>query len=480
MSFRINTNVMAMNALRNLGGTNADFSKSITRLSTGLRINSAADDPAGLIASENFRAQISGINQAIRNNQDAINMSKTAEGALDEIGRLMREARGLAVASANVGALSNSQLQANQIQLNLIVQSIDRIANETQFGTKKLLNGSAGVSSVVVNGTNFSAISLGGRIGGQDITADGAVDINVTTAATKAVHTGTRQVASASQAAYLAAAVGAGAAGTFAINGQSITVTATETWGDVINKINAIQGQTGVMAEAFHDGANGSVRLRSSNYGANATINLVDSAGVIQSAAGVATASGINGVAEVTVAGLNAVTFTGGQYGNDGLTLSDSNGNRIVMTEAGNTVANNVGAGQVIVGAAQFQTGANAGQITMMSLGNFSSNALNFSNLDITSATGSSAAITAIDAAIDNLSGKRGEIGSFMKNVLESNVRSLGVASENLSSTESMIRDTDVAQEMTQFTKLQILQQSGLAVLAQANAAPQAVLSLLR
>lgn len=479
MSFRINTNVMAMNALRNLGTTNADFSKSITRLSTGLRINSAADDPAGLIASENFRAQIAGINQAIRNNQDAINMNKTAEGALDEIGRLMREARGLAVASANVGALSNSQLQANQNQLNLIVQSIDRIANETQFGTKKLLNGSAGVNAVVVNSVRFSAISLGGRIGTQDITQDGSVDINVTTAAAKAVHTGTREVATADLPTYLGTAVGA-AAGSFAINGQTITVASNETWGDVVNKINALQGQTGVMAEAIHVGGNGSIRLRSVEYGSNAKINLVDSSGVIQNAAGVVNVAGVDAVASVTVAGLDPVVFTGGQYGNNGLTLTDQNGNRVVLTEAGNTTANNVGAGQVIVGAAQFQTGANAGQITMMSLGNFSASALSFTNLDITSASGSNAAIIAIDAAIDNLSAKRGEIGSFMKNILESNVRSLAIAGENLSATESSIRDTDIAQEMTQFTKLQILQQSGLAVLAQANAAPQAVLSLLR
>src|SRR3954470_4790213 len=138
MSLRVNTNVASMNALRNLDATNLEFGKSITRLSTGLRINSAADDPAGLILSENFRTQIAGIGQAVRNNQDAINFAKTAEGALDEVSRLLRDARSLAVAASNTATLSASQVQANQNQLNSIVSSISRISSTTQFGTKKL------------------------------------------------------------------------------------------------------------------------------------------------------------------------------------------------------------------------------------------------------------------------------------------------------------------------------------------------------
>src|SRR5688572_6189899 len=146
MSFRVNTNVNAMNALRNVGMTGMGLSSSINKLSTGLRINSAADDPAGLIISENFRAQISGIDQAIRNNQDAVNYARPAEGALDEVNRLLRDARTLAVAAGNTGTLSAAQIQANQSQLNSIITSITRISQQAQFGTKKLLDGSAGVS----------------------------------------------------------------------------------------------------------------------------------------------------------------------------------------------------------------------------------------------------------------------------------------------------------------------------------------------
>ena len=138
-----------MGALRNLGLTSAEMQKSMTRLSTGLRINSAADDPAGLIVSEQFRAQITGIDQAVRNNQDATNYAKTAEGALNEVNKLLNDARALAVASGNGATLTDSQRQANQQQLNSIVNSINRISSQTSFGNKKLLDGSSGVTAKI-------------------------------------------------------------------------------------------------------------------------------------------------------------------------------------------------------------------------------------------------------------------------------------------------------------------------------------------
>jgi flagellin len=476
MSFRINTNVSAMNAMRNLSQTGMMLANSVTRLSTGLRINNAGDDPSGLIASEKFRAQIAGMDQALKNNQDALNYAKTAEGALDEVNKLLRDARALAVAYS--GSLDSSQLVANQDQLNSILASIDRIASNTQFGTKKLLNGSSGVQATVVDGTDLKSIYLGGTVGTQSITADGSVNVQVTTAATQAAHTGTNTVATADLATYLATAVGTD--GSFAINGISINVASTDTWGDVVNKINDLSGQTGVRAEGSHDGTNGVIQLTQNNYGAAFKINLTDSAGIIQAAAGSATAAGVNAVASVTVGALNAVTFTGGQNGNNGLTLTDSAGNRVVLTETGNAVATYTGAAAVTAGSASFQIGAFAGQTTSLSLSSVSSASLSLSSLDVTSGSGATSAQSAIDTAIDTVSRMRGNIGSFMRNTLESNIRSLGVAKENLTATESSIRDVDIADEMATFTKLQILQQSGLAVLAQANSAPQSVLGLLR
>jgi flagellin len=475
MSFRINTNIAAMNALRNVGETNTNFNQSITRLSTGLRINSAADDPAGLIISESFRAQLNGIDAALRNSQDAVNYAKTAEGALDEINRLLRDARGLAVASANTGTQSQSAIQANQTQLQSIAQSITRIAQQTQFGTKRLLDGSSGVSANSVAGTLVSQIYVGGQFNGGAVTSNGAVVATLTQAATQASITGVT--------ATLGQAVGAG---NFSINGVTFSTTATTTLQEVIDQVNASQGQTGVAA-SFNGTA---IVFNSTEFGANSRIDLTDANGIVRAGgAGYTSANGVSALATVQV-GTGTALFTSSLNGNDGLTLSDADGNTIKLTAAGNNTAALQGAtiGQITVGSSQFQIGANAGQTTNLSLGNFAASqlgtnvvsGLNMSNLDMTSATGATNAMKVIDAAIEQVSKARGQIGSFQRNILESNIRSLGVAKESLSATESTIRDTDVAAEMTQFSKLQILQQAGMSVLAQANQAPQAVLSLLR
>lgn len=476
MSFRINTNATAMNALRNLNTTGNAFSSSVNRLSTGMRITSAADDPAGLIFSENFRAQIGGITQAMRNNQDAINYSKTAEGALDEISRLLREGRTLAVASANTAVLSTDQLQANQTQWNQIVSSINRIANETQFGTKKLLDGSSGVTASVTDIANIDSISLSGTFNGGSIGGNGAINVNLTTDATRATHTGTRTVAAADLATYQSTAVG-GFAGTFYLNGQAITADATDTWQDVVEKINLASGTTGVTAQATFGGGFGSIVLTANDFGTAGNFDLSDS-GVLQTAAGTVSASGTDAIATVTIGGA-AVTFTGGKFGYDGLTLTDNDGNVIRISEQA-TTALSADVGYVTVGSAQFQTGPNATNRTNLNIGSFTAATLAIDAIDMTSQSGASDALGKIDEAISNLNRRRGALGSFMRNVLESNVRSLGIARENLSATESNVRDADIAEEMTEYTKLQILQQSGLSVLAQANQAPQAVLSLLQ
>ncbi|HRJ26046.1 MAG TPA: flagellin [Fimbriimonadaceae bacterium] len=498
-TFRVNTNVVAMNALRNLGVTNMNFSSAVTKLSSGMRINSAADDPAGLIASENFRSQIGGIDQAVRNSQDASNLAKTAEGALDEVGRLLRDARSLAVASSNTGVLSATQLQANQTQLASIASSINRIASTTSFGTKKLLDGSAGVSSTVTANNFISSMSFGGQFAGQAITSNATVTIDITTAATRAATTDANMaiITAADIGAAAGVAVGAARAGSFTINGQSFTASATDTYGQLVQRINESSAQTGVTAQIVNVGANDNrIRLSSTGFGSNSVIDLTDSVGTIRNGAGTSQNAGVDALATVTIdvdgaGGLAAVTaaFTGGRFGSSGLLLQDSTGNSIRLTEAGNSTTAADGAiGQLRAGSTQFQIGANAGETTQFSLGNFSASTLgvgavtglSVANLDVTTATGAANALSVIDAAVNQVSRARGEIGSFQRNVIESNMRSLNVARENLSATESSIRDIDVAQEMTNYTKLQILQQSGLSVLAQANSAPQSVLSLLR
>ncbi len=453
-----------MGALRNLSSTSMDLNKSVQRLSTGLRINTGADDPAGLIASESFRAQLGGIDAAVRNNQDAMNFAKTADGALDEVSRLLRDARALAVANGN-GTYDADQKQANQSQLNSILQSIDRIASTTSFGKKKLLDGSAGAQ---VNSNNLGIVtsaSVTGSIGGTSLSANGTLGVNVTTAAGRATVTGT--------AAYTAGTVLVGA-GQFTLNGKTFETTASTTRDQLVDMVNASVGETGVSAAM--SGSN--LVLTNTEYGSDKAVQLTTSAGLINSAAGSASDVGEDAVATVSYT-VGGATTTAAFSRGKGLELRDTSGNVVNLNASANSVSDKGNVLQVFSNASQFQIGANAGQTVALNLSNSSASSLGLGSLDI---TGSSVqtALDAIDNAINTVSTNRATIGSFMKNTLESNVRALGVAKENLAATESSIREVDVAQEMTNYTKLQILQQSGMSMLAQANSAPQSVLSLLR
>jgi flagellin len=465
MSFRINTNVSAMGALRNLNSTSMDLNKSVQRLSTGLRINSGADDPAGLIASESFRAQLGGIDAAVRNNQDALNFAKTADGALDEVSRLLRDARALAVANGN-GTYDADQKQANQSQLNSILSSIDRIASTTSFGKKKLLDGSAGAQ---VNSNNLSVVtsaSVTGSIGGTSLSANGTLGVNVTTAAGRATLTGT--------AAYTAGTVLVGA-GQFTLNGKTFETTASTTRDQLVDMVNGAVGETGVSATV--NGSNNIV-LTNTEYGSDKNVQLTTTAGVVNSAAGSASDAGEDAVATVSYT-VGGATTTAAFSRGKGLELRDTSGNVVNLNASANSVSDKGNVLQVFSNAASFQVGANAGQSVTLNLANTSASSLGLGSVDITGSSVQSA-LDAIDSAINTVSTNRATIGSFMKNTLESNVRALGVAKENLAATESSIREVDVAQEMTNYTKLQILQQSGLSMLAQANSAPQSILSLLR
>ncbi|GIV03528.1 MAG: hypothetical protein KatS3mg015_2358 [Fimbriimonadales bacterium] len=275
-------------------------------------------------------------------------------------------------------------------------------------------------------------------------------------------------------------------AGTFVVNGYTFQTDGTETLQSLLNRFNNASAQTGVTFN--FNGTN--VIMTSNEYGSNATISFTDTAGRLN-AAGNATDAGVDAVATVTVTtsnGATSATFTGGRNGDSGLRLTDTYGNSILLTEQGNATGAAAAVGRIEAGSAQFQIGANAGQTVNLSLTNLMASNLgddvvsgeNLSTIKVTSTQDANNALVVIERAIEQVAELRGKIGNFQRNVLESNLRSLGVARENLTATESTIRDADIATEITQFTKLQILQQTGLAVLAQANAAPQAVLSLLR
>jgi flagellin len=492
MSLRINTNTTAMNALRNLTNVSDNFARSIERLSSGLRINRGADDPAGLIISENLRAQIVGLAQATANAQDAANLVKTAEGALNEIHNLLRTMRQLAVHAANTGVNDLTAVQADQTQIRSALESLNRIAEQTQFGTKKLLDGTAGISAQVTDTARLAGIFMGSTFNGQ-IVQSGSVTITVNTVATRATVAGTATYVSVNSSISTVGGGTNGAGGTVVINGQSITVTGNDTVQTLIDRINALTSVTGVSAMFSFGNGSGVVFLTQVNYGAQFRIEANQSATLLFSSGTTSFSAGVDAVVNVQVttsAGVTSAAFTGGRAaGDSGLRVKDAYGNTLLLTEAGNSTS--VTNQRVAVVSAQslvFQIGANAGQVARVSLRDTRASQLgttvvagkSLQDIDVTTQQGAQDAIRIIDEAISQISQLRGNIGAFQKQVLESTMRSLNVARENLAASESAIRDTDMAEEVMNYTKLQILQQAGMAVLAQANAAPQSVLSLLR
>lgn len=485
MSLRINSNIAAMDALLNINNTQDDITTSIERLSSGLRINNAADDPAGLIVSEDLRSKIQGIGQAISNSQDAINMSKTAEGAMNEIQTLIGNMNSLAVAAANSAVVDAATLQADQTQIQSSIESINRIASTTQFGNKFLLNGSAGISANVTDPTDVSGMFMGGTFGGANI-ANGPVTMTQSVAASEATLTLGNSFATTTSIV---------PAGTFVINGQNFSTDGTESLNAVMQKINAQTSNTGVSAQIVPAaGGKYSIQLNQTTYGSQYPINFVDGSKILSPTANPSATAGTDAVYSVSVTtdqGPKTVLFTGGQgAGVSGLKLTDSTGNSILLTQAGNT---NLGTtptavGVNTVGSVRFQIGADPNQAVQYSLPSVFANMLgtgavpgkSLADIDLTTTQGAQDAMKIIAAAVTQIAQERGQLGSFQKDFLESNVRSLNVASQNLTSSESQVRDTDFASETANYSRLQILQQSGMSVLAQANKQPQSVLSLLQ
>lgn len=474
MSLRINLNTAALTAHRVLSDTDASLSKTIERLSSGFRINSAADDPAGLVISEKLRAQVSGLGQAIRNAGDAVNMVRTAEAALNEVHRLLRSMRDLAVHAANTGANDAAAIQADQAQIMNGIASINKIADETQFGQKALLDGSAGIKANVIGNAVIS-----GNLSYTSGLADGdQISINVVTAAAKA-YLYTRDFGTNSD-------VVTDQAGSFylTINGVQISYDSTTTVSALQSAINAVSNETGVVATITTDGQ---IDLVSRTYGRSASVSVTGGSGILDGGLASAAAVGVDAAATVTVGGNNVsdALWTSG----DGLILKDSLGNQIVLTDAGGTATGDKGAQfQVSVGTLIFQVGAYANQtrelnipaVYAYNLGTSAVAGESVATIDLNTPTGAQNAILILDDAIRDISTIRASLGAIQKNVFESSINSLTIAKENIAASESTIRDTDMAAEIVQLTRNQILQQAGVAMLAQANMTPQTLLRLLQ
>ncbi len=475
MAFRINTNFAAQVAHSNLVSNTEKLNASMNRLSTGLRITKAGDDPSGMISSENLRTQIAGIDAAVQNNQNAVNYAKTAESALGEVSQLLTDAKALIVASGNSATLTAAQLRANQDQLASISQSITRIAQTAQFGSKRLIDGSAGIQAQVSAATNVQGISLTGTFKGASITSQALMTIN--------------SMVPGTQATFNSSVLPGGVImnpGTFSINGTSFTFTAGTSGASVASAVNSASNNTGVTA-TWNSGTN-QLSFSTIAFGQNAVLNFTDASNVISNSPPT-TVTGTDPSASISLGTMGTALFTGGRSGTDGLSLFDQDGNMVRLTIAGNTASGYpLTIGQVSPGSAVFQLGGGANQTAQLVLPNMASSQLgadvvtnqSVATIDITSPGNVSNAMMVVDRAITQVASTRAQIGQFQSYILDSNNRSLATAKENMAASESTIRDVDMAQEMTTYTTYQILQQSGVAILAQANQMPQTVLSLLK
>ncbi|MDD2483980.1 MAG: flagellin [Eubacteriales bacterium] len=474
---RINHNITALNTYNKLAANQATTSKSLEKLSSGLKINRAGDNAAGLAISEKMRGQISGLDTASTNASDAISLIKTAEGALTETHSILQRMRELAVQSSND---TNTTADRSEIQkeIDQLTSEVDRISTSTEFNTKKLLNGSAGLT------TSFSAETVGGVAKDWISVVGGTADTLTTPVATPIAISAASK---ATTAKYDTTVTGVTAGTqTIQLNGFSISYTATAVAADnavaIAEAVNAVSDKIGITAVAGLSSTAGvaaGLDFLSTDVGSSATIHTVGGLNTILLAAVDAYDNGADATitsgqiaATDYVSRGNTITVTSGNY--EGLEL------KINSANASTTAADNDATFAITGnGSMSLQIGANAGQNMSISIQDMSAATLGISTIDVTTQAGASAAITTIDDAVVSVSAERAKLGSY-QNRLEHTINNLGTSSENTAAAESRIRDVDMAKEMMEFTKNNILSQAAQSMLAQANQQPQGVLQLLQ
>jgi len=492
---RINNNIMAMNTHRQYAINNDNLAKATEKLSSGYRINSAADDAAGLAISEKMRAQIRGLNMASKNSEDAISLVQTGEGALEETESILQRMRELAVQSSsdtNEDSVDRAALDAEYQQM---IAEIDDIASKTDFNGMSLLDGSltsgfqvsaSGTYGVTnASGTAPEAFAAGITLTGSDLLTAGNYTIN-TTDFSNGVAEGVLEFQDG------------GGNTIFKISsGDDSTDWNSSTTYQVTNSTGtAISGVTIKLSSAAV------TNIAAANTdGLDFTVSSAEDQAAV--AAGLSYKAGAEGQ---LAAGTYTVSYSGNQLtlssGGSSYTVGDgvsalTAGTYDVKDGSNNVVGqlsldasaagavDNAGALELLsiaVGedhSIVFQTGANEGDTLAVSIGDMSSNGLKVKNSSISSHENASSAITTVNDAINSVSTQRAHLGA-LQNRLDHKINNLDTSSENLQSAESRIRDVDMAQEMTEYTQTSILVQAATSMLAQANAAPQNVLSLLQ
>jgi flagellin len=509
----INTNIASLNSQRNLTTSQASLSTSLQRLSSGLRINSAKDDAAGLAISERFTSQIRGNTTAARNANDGISLAQTAEGGLSTAGDLLQRIRELAVQSAN-GTNSDSDRASIQNEVSALSQELDRVANTTQFNGQNVLDGSLTSAQFQVGANSGQTINVGVQsakatdLGNNTLkSATGNVK---TTALSQAVAGAANQVTADET---LTVKSGAGVS-------TDVLIGTGASAAKIASNINSLSGTTGVSAQAsttatVEDIADGAVQfeLRGSNSTANdATSKPVTISSKVTGGDLSALAQAVNAQSGTT--NVTASIARDGATGKTSLVLSNKNGDDININNltagtglggaattirGADTPANGItaavtgnklavgGAAQVTVGGSLQFSSDNGFTVTSSGAAIFDgaaaesngSDLQSVAKLDVSTVAGSNAALKTIDSALNQINSNRASLGAI-QNRFASTISNLNTTTENLSASRSRIQDTDFAAETASLTRGQILQQAGTAILAQANSLPNGVLSLLR
>ena len=492
MASFINTNLASLNAQRNLTTSQSSLATSLQRLSSGLRINGAKDDAAGLAISDRLTSQINGSNQAARNANDGISLAQTAEGDLAQIGSNLQRVRELAVQASNASNSASDRASLNN-EATQLISEIDRVASSSSFNGVKLLDGSftsqsfqvganntandrisiASIASAksaslgVGSGSSYSTASAGAAVGTTALAA-GDLAINgfsIGAATSDGVSFATPSASGIAVAAAINAATGStgvtATVGTTAVAGTTVTGFASATAaGDV--KINGVDiGALGAAGSAAERGGQtaAAINAKSSQTGVTATFNTTTGAVALAAADG-------RNVTVTTTAAATAVK-TGLGSGGAAATTTSSAVSLSSAGSAGITISDVSGAGAAASGLTVGFTAATA------------TAGAGVSSLNLGTAAGAQSALGTIDAALAGVNSSRAALGAY-QNRFSSAVASLQTTSENLTASRSRIQDTDFAHETAALTRGQILQQAGTAILAQANSLPQGVLALLR
>jgi len=501
---RINTNVQSILAQRVLNQNNLGLSNSLERLSTGLRINRGKDDPAGLIASQNLRAEKSAISAAIKNSERADQVVNIAEGGLNEVSALLTELQGLLTTTANDAGLSVEEKEANQLQIDSILQTIDRVASSTSFQGTKLLNGNMNYTTENIDG-EIAGFRVNGAKLGFNETRD--VDVLVTQSAQIGgmvmQFAGTAIDLTSSDDKFVIEISGSKGSRELSFNSGT-------TLADIASTINSFTEVTGVIATA----SGNDIKLASAELGRDEFVSLkviedggAAGAGVVDfdatntNIAGAGPATAFNALANgktdngqdvnATINGITATTKgTRASINTDFLDVS------LDLSETGATTLGTINAFTITGGGGDFQLGGRvdiAGKVSLgisnvavREIGKVGNSGTNYSLADIGSGKllnvedgDLSVAQEAVEQAIRDVNALRGRLGAFQQNTVGATIRSLGVSLENTTAAESAIRDTDFAAETASLTRNQILSQSATQILTIANSQPQNALALL-